>query len=226
MSCLKTKKGQGFTNLNILLSCICVCGVLCFLIYACTHSLEKYNLSSCSTINNYFVTQIISVLFCSMFTPSIKFLCCQMNGTEIILWREDTKHHTTRLIVWATYLWAIGIGKEKKSKPFHKNHSYLVIRMAVSWCEWWLSSRWFWLCCHMQKFFKLACALKEIVGPSYRRTKTDDNIWIRLRFNCNKLLKYILKAYTSTQRTLTSSFFMMTNFTITMLIRFPMLGSL
>ncbi len=192
MSCLKTKR-KGLTNLDIHLSCICVC-VLCFLIYACTRGLEKYNLSSCSTINNYFVTQIISVLFSSMFTPSVKFLCCQMNGTEIILWREDTKHHTTRLIAWATYLWVIGMCKEKKLKPFHKNLSYLVIRMAVSWCEWWLSSRWFWFCCHMQNSFKLACALKEIVGPSYRRTKTDDNIWIRWRFNCNKMLKCILKA--------------------------------
>jgi len=46
--------------------------------------------------------------------------------------------------------------------------------MAVSWCEWWLSSRWFWLCCHMQKFFKVACALKEIMGPSCRRIETGD----------------------------------------------------
>lgn len=42
----------------------------------------------------------------------------------------------------------------------------LVIKMAVSWWEWWLSSRTFWLCCQMQKFFKVACALKEMTGPS------------------------------------------------------------
>lgn len=43
---------------------------------------------------------------------------------------------------------------------------HLVMRMAVSWCEWWLSSRMFWLCCQMQKFFKVVWALKEMTGPS------------------------------------------------------------
>lgn len=41
------------------------------------------------------------------------------------------------------------------------------MRMAVSWWEWWLSSRMFWLCCQMQKFFKVVCALKEMTGPSW-----------------------------------------------------------
>lgn len=54
------------------------------------------------------------------------------------------------------------------STPSRSISLYLVMRMAVSWCEWWLSSCVFWLCCQMQKFFKVVCALKEIAGPSYK----------------------------------------------------------